>query len=53
MLSCILGYFTDEHVDALVLGFLFIFTPGQPAATIFNFAQSLVDTIHEQIVKNA
>ena len=30
MLSFILGYFIDEHVDVVVLGFLSTFTPGQP-----------------------
>jgi len=27
MLSCILGYFTDEHVDESILGFFSIFSP--------------------------
>ena len=39
MLSCILGYFTDEHVDSPVLGFLSIFTLGHPPTSIINFPQ--------------
>ena len=41
MMSCILGYFTDEYVDASILGFLSIFYPRQPPSFIFNFAQYL------------
>ena len=51
MLSCVLGYFTDEHVDASILGFLSIFFPSQPPASTFNFAQYLADAIHDQLVK--
>ena len=51
MLSCIMGYSTDEHVDASVFGFLSTFTPSEPPATIFNFVQYLFDIIHEQLVK--
>ena len=51
MLSFILGYFTDEHTDESILGFLSIFVPGQPPAVIYNFAEYIVDNIHEQIVK--
>ena len=43
MLSFILSYFTNEHVDVAVLGFLSTFTPGQPPATIFNFSQYIAD----------
>ena len=51
MLSFILGYFTNEHVDVAVLGLLSNFTPGQPPATIFKFSQYIADSIHEQLVK--
>ena len=50
MLSCILGYFTDEHIYASILGFLSTFTLGQPPATIFNFSQYLARNIHEKLV---
>jgi len=39
MLSCILGYTTDEHVDEVFLEFLSIFSPGKPLAIIYNYAQ--------------
>ena len=51
MISFILDYFTDEHADVAVLGFLSTFTPCQPPATIFNISQYLADNIHEQLVK--
>jgi len=50
MLSCILGYFTDENVDESILGFLSIFCPGQPPAITFNFSQLLADAIYDQLV---
>ena len=34
MLSCILGYTTDEHVDEVVLAFISIFFLGKPPTTI-------------------
>ena len=47
MLSCILGYTTDEHLDEPILAFLSIFCSGKPPATISNFAQFLADRIHD------
>lgn len=37
MLSCILGYTTDEHVDEPILAFLSIFCPGKSPTIVFNF----------------
>ena len=51
MLSYIIRYFFYEYVDALVLGFISIFYPGQPPTLIFNFSQYLSESIHEKIVK--
>ena len=51
MLSCILGYFTYDYVDAFVVGFLSIFSVGQPPSSTFNFAQYLSVFIHEKLVK--
>lgn len=51
MLSCIIGYFIDEHVDESILGFLSIFCSGQPLAITLNFAQFLADAVHDQLVK--
>jgi len=38
MLSCILGYTTNEHVDKVVLAFLSIFSPRKHPAIIYNYA---------------
>jgi len=38
MLSFILGYTSDEHVDEVVLAFLSIFWPRKPLATMYNYA---------------
>ena len=51
MLSCIIGYFLDEYVDASVLGFLSIVFPGPPPYSTFKFSQYLSDAIHEKLVK--
>ena len=51
MLSCILGYTIDEHVDEVVLGFLSIFFPGKPPATLYNYAQFIADKIHEHFIR--
>jgi len=50
MLSCILGYTTDEHVDEVVLAFLSIFSPGKLPAVIYNYAQLIADRMHEQFI---
>ena len=51
MLSFILGYFTDEHTDESILGFLSTFAPEQPPSIIFNSAEYIADNIHDQVVK--
>jgi len=51
ILSCVLGYTTDEHVDEPILAFLSIFCPGKPPAAVFNFAQFLADRIHDQLIR--
>lgn len=51
MLSCILGYTTDQHVDEHILAFLSIFFPGKPRAIVFTFAQFLVDRMHDQLIR--
>ena len=50
MLSFILGYFTDEHTDESILGFLFTFTPGKPPSVIFDYAGFIADNIHYQLI---
>lgn len=50
MLSCNLGYTSDEHVDEVIMVFLSIFTPGKPPTIMFDYAQFIADknawTIH-------
>ena len=50
MLSCILGYTIDEHVDKPILAFISIFCPGKPLVIVFNFSQFLADKIHDQSI---
>lgn len=38
MLSCILGYTSDEHVDEVIMAFLSIFTLDNPPSIMFNYA---------------
>ena len=51
MLSCILGYTSDEHVDEVIMAFLSIFTPGKPLAIMFDYAQFIADRMHEQFTR--
>lgn len=37
MLSCILGYTSNEHVDEVILAFLSIFYPGKHPAIMYNY----------------
>ena len=51
MLSFILGYFTNKHIDESILGFLSTFALGQPPSVIFNFVEYIANNIHDQLVK--
>ena len=51
MLSFILGYFTDENTDESILGFLSTFVPSQTPLIIYNYAEYIADSIHDQLVK--
>ena len=51
MLSFILGYFTDEHTDESILGFLSTMSPGQPPSVIFYYVGFIADNIHYQLTK--
>ena len=51
MLSFILGYFTDEHTDESILGFLSTFVPGQPPLVTYNYVEYIFYSIHDQLVK--
>ena len=46
-----LVYFIDEHTDESILGFISIFVPGQPPSIIYNYAEYIADSIHDQLVK--
>lgn len=47
MLSCILGYTIDEHVDEVVMAFLSILSPSKPPTNIYNYVQFITDRMHE------
>ena len=51
MVTCLLGYHTDQWVDAIVLGFLLVFSTGQKPSILFNYSQYLADVIHEPFLK--
>lgn len=51
VLSCILGYTSDEHVDEVIMAFLSIFTPGKPPAIMYDYDQFIADRMHEQFTK--
>lgn len=51
MLSWILEYTYDEHVDEVVLSLLSIFSPSKPPTTIDKYAQFIADRIHEQFIR--
>lgn len=51
MLSCILGYTLDEHVDEVILAFLYIFTLGKPPAIMYNYSQFIADWMHEHFTR--
>ena len=47
MLYFILGYFTDEHTDEYILGFLSNFVLGKTPTIIYNYAEYIADSIHD------
>lgn len=51
MLSCILGYTIDEHVDEVIMAFLSIFTPGKPLVIMYDYAHFIADIMHEQFTR--
>jgi len=51
MLSCILGYTTNEHVDEFILAFLSIFTPSKTPVIMFDHAMLISDRMHEQFIR--
>jgi len=51
MISCVLGYSTDEFVDELVLAFMSIYTLGQPPVVLYNYAKFIAEIMHEQFTR--
>jgi len=51
MLSCILGYTSDEHVYEVVFAFLSIFFLGKPPATMYNYAQFIANRMREKFTR--
>jgi len=49
MISCIFRCTSDEFVDEVIMAFLSIFTPGKPPAILYDYAQFIVDRMHEQL----
>lgn len=47
ILSCLLGYQTDQWVDEAIIGFLSVFSTGENTLAIFHYSEFLVDVIHE------
>lgn len=50
MVTRLLGYYTDQWVDEIVLGFLSTFAVCKQPSLLFNYSQFLANEIHEQLV---
>lgn len=51
MISCILGFTTNQYVDELTLAFMTIFTPGQPPTAKFDYATLIANKVHDQLMR--
>lgn len=51
MVSSILGYRTDEHVDEVIFAFISLFTPSKPPTIKFDYAQFIADKMREQLIR--
>lgn len=51
MVSCLLGYPSDQWVDEVILAFLSVFSAGDKPSLIFNYSQFLAESIHDQFLK--
>ena len=50
MISYILAFKTNEHIDEIVLVLMSIFTPGQPPAVKYDYATFIANKIHDQFM---
>lgn len=51
MISSVLGFSTNEHVDETVLVLLSAYSPGKPPAIKYNYAMFIANKIHDQLVR--
>lgn len=51
MVSCLLGYPTNQWVNEVILGFLSFFLVGDKPSLMFNYIQFLVEAIHDQFLE--
>lgn len=50
MISYVLGFKTNEHVDETVLALMSIFTLGQPLFVKYDYATFIANKIHEKFM---
>lgn len=51
MISSVLDYTTSEYIDEIILAFMSIYTPRQPPAVIYDYAQFIADRMHAQFLR--
>lgn len=51
IISCLLGYQSNQWVDEAFIGFFSIFSIGEKTSIIFNYSEFLADAIHEEFLK--
>ncbi len=51
MISCILGFTTNEYIDEIIFAYMSIFIPGQPPAVKFDYAKFIADKMHDQFMR--
>lgn len=50
LISCLLGYQSNQCVDEAILGYLSIFSKQNKPAFMYNYSQFLAKAIHEQLM---
>ncbi len=51
MISSVLGFSTNEHVDETVLVLLSAYSLGKPPAIKYNYAKFIANKIHDQLLR--